>query len=66
MTAISIIGRLCIWVLSFCKLEALGELMGSLVFCMCVVPKLLCLIFCLFDAIAELTCYGWKYFSMHF
>ena len=64
MTTMSIIVRVCIWVLGFHKSEAPGQLIG----CLCVllskfVAKLLCSSLCLFDAIVELHAMGETLFN---
>ena len=46
--------RVCIWILGFYKLEALGTLMGFLKFSIWIVASLLCSCLCLFDTIVEL------------
>ena len=54
MTTMPILVKLCIWVLGFYKLGALGVLMGSLEFFSPDCDKLLCSCLCLFDAIDKL------------
>ena len=56
MSTMSILGRVCIWILGFYKSENAEVLMGSLTlsFALQIVAKFLCSCHCLFDAIIEL------------
>ena len=51
---------ICIWVLGFCKLEALGALMSSFEICSHIVAKWSCSSLCLFQWNWWVTCHRWK------
>ena len=51
---------ICIWVLGFCKLEALGALMSSFEICSHIVAKWSCSSLCLFQWNWRVTCHRWK------
>ena len=54
MTIMYVLIRICIRVLGFYKLEALGVLVDILEFSLRIVAKLLCSCLCLFNTIVEL------------
>jgi hypothetical protein len=54
MTTLSILVRICIWVLGVYKPEIVGELIVSIGFSLHIVARLLCCSLYLFDAIVEI------------
>jgi hypothetical protein len=60
MTITYLLVSVCIWVLGFHKLEALGALMGFNL-SLWIVAKLLCTYLCMFDTIAKLHAMDEKY-----